>query len=119
MKIKLDENITAAAKQLFEAHGHSCHTVADEELTGAPDAKLIDVCRSEQRMLVTFDVGFGDVRTYPPAEHAGIVLLRLRDQQPDATLQALRGLLAARDLAGLAQRLAVVTEDRVRVRSSQ
>ena len=117
MKIKLDENITTAAKHLFEAHGHQCHTVLEEELTGAPDAKLVDLCRSEQRMLVTFDLGFGDVRVYPPAEHAGILLLRLRDQQPDATLQALRSLLAARDLAGLVQRLTVVTEDRVRVRS--
>jgi hypothetical protein len=26
VKIKLDENITAAAKQLFAAHGHECHT---------------------------------------------------------------------------------------------
>lgn len=39
--------------------------VAEEELTGAPDAKGVDVCRSEQRMLVTFDLGFGDVRVYP------------------------------------------------------
>lgn len=118
MKVKLDENVTAAAKRLFETHGHQCDTVADEELTGAPDAKLIDICRSEQRTLITFDLGFGDVRIYPPAEHAGIVLLRLRDQQPDATLRALRGLLAARDLADLGQRLTVVTEDRVRVRSA-
>ena len=59
MKIKLNENITAAAKHLFETHGHQCDTVADEELTGAPDAKLIDICRSEQRMLITFDLGFG------------------------------------------------------------
>lgn len=43
------------------------------------------------------------------------MLLRLRDQQPDATLQALRGLLATRDLAALEQRLAVVTDDRVRL----
>lgn len=71
MKIKLD--------------GHECHTVADESLTGAPDAKLMDICRSEQRMLVAFDLRFGDVRVYPPSSHAGIVLLRLRDQQPDAT----------------------------------
>lgn len=119
MKVKLDENITVAAKDLFEAHGHQCETVADEGLTGAADAKLIERCRSEQRMLVTFDLGFGDVRSYPPAEHTGIVLLRLRDQQPGATLRALRGLLAARDLARLRQRLTVLTEDRMRVRSDR
>jgi len=33
MKLKLDENITVAAKQLLAAHGHECHTVADEDPT--------------------------------------------------------------------------------------
>lgn len=116
VKIKLDENITDA-KHLFVAHGHQCHTVPDKGLTGAPDAKLVDACRSEQRMLVTFDLGFGDVRVYPPSQYAAIVLLRLRDQQPNATLHVLQGLLATRDLAELAHRLTVVAEDRVRVRS--
>jgi predicted nuclease of predicted toxin-antitoxin system len=116
VKVKLDENVSAAAKHLFETHGHKCDTAADEHLTGTPDAKLIDVCRDEQRILVTFDLGFGDLRVYPPSQHAGIVLLRLRDQQPSATLRVLAGLLATRDLSELANRLTIVSEDRVRVR---
>ena len=116
MNVKLDENITAVAKSLFREFGHDCETVPDEDLTGTADPNLLDACRKEQRLLVTFDVGFGDVRAYPPAGHHGIIVLRLRDQQPQAVLDVLRRFLLATDIDELAGRLCVVTEDRVRIR---
>jgi hypothetical protein len=33
--------------------------------------------RLEQRVLVTFDLDFADIRRYPPASFGGIVVLRL------------------------------------------
>jgi predicted nuclease of predicted toxin-antitoxin system len=78
VKVKLDENITAAAKALIAEHGHEVDTIVDERLTGAADSVVIEACRSDERMLVTFDVGFGDVRVYQPGSHNGIVLLRAR-----------------------------------------
>jgi hypothetical protein len=47
------------AKALIAPHGHEVDTVADEDLTGAEDTIVIDACRADQRMLLTFDVGFG------------------------------------------------------------
>jgi hypothetical protein len=58
VRIKLDENITVAAKAPLTAAGHQVDTVADEGLTGTPDPALLDVCRTEQRLLITFEVGF-------------------------------------------------------------
>ena len=75
-----------------------------------------DILRRSMRLLITFDVGFGDVRAYPPSEHAGIVLLRLRDQQPQATLDVQRRFLPSQDLTQLEHSLCVVAEDRVRIR---
>ncbi len=77
MRIKLDENVTIAAQPVLIKHGHDVHTVHDEDLIGAPDSDLLTVCRDEQRMLVTFDLGFGDLRTYPPGTHPGVIVLRL------------------------------------------
>ena len=116
MRVKLDENITRQAKALFEQHGHECDAVEDEGLAGSADRRIMDVCRSEDRLLVTFDVGFGDVRAYPPSSHAGVVLLRLRDQRLSGVLGPLRKLLRSHDVDELRGRLVVVTEERVRVR---
>ncbi|MPZ87557.1 MAG: hypothetical protein GEU81_05670 [Nitriliruptorales bacterium] len=115
MKIKLDENISVAAKDLLTDFGYDTDTVTDEGMTGASDPQF-KTCQAEHRLLVTFDVGFGDVRAYPPADHHGIVLLRLRDQQPQAVLDVLRRFLLSHDLAQLDHCLCVVTDDRVRVR---
>lgn len=116
MKIKLDENVTVAAKDLFSSLDHEADSVPDEKMTGAPDPTLLDACRREERVLVTFDVGFGDVRVYPPDTYPGIVLLRLADQQPDAVLDVLRRFLADHDLDRLAGCLVVVTDQQVRIR---
>ncbi len=62
MKVKLDENITTAAKALIAQHGHEVDTVVDEGLTGATDSVVVEASRSDERMLVTFDVGFGNLR---------------------------------------------------------
>lgn len=116
MKVKLDENISAVAKDLLAEFGYDADTVADEGMAGVSDPHLFKTCQVEQRLLITFDIGFGDVRVYPPAQHAGIVLLRLSDQQPQATLDVLRRVLLSQDLAQLDRSLCVVTEDRVRIR---
>jgi predicted nuclease of predicted toxin-antitoxin system len=116
VKVKLDENVTTAAEALLAQHGHDVDTVADEGLTGGADSAVIAACRSGERMLVTFDVGFGDIRAYRPGSHNGIVLLRLADQRPDITLDVLRRFLLEHVLEELAGALIVVSDDRVRIR---
>jgi predicted nuclease of predicted toxin-antitoxin system len=116
VRLKVDENVTTAAVPLLAEYGHDVDTVPAERLTGATDATLIEACRAEERMLVTFDVGFGDVRTYPPQSHPGIVLLRIADQRPDSTLDVLRRFLASHSLDELHNALVVVSDDRVRIR---
>jgi predicted nuclease of predicted toxin-antitoxin system len=118
VKIKLDENITTAARALFAQYGHDVDTVADKGLTGGADSSVIEACRSSGRMLVTFDIGFGDVRAYAPHSHDGIVLLRLADQRPEITLDVLGRFLASHVLDELAGALIVVSDDRVRIRRS-
>lgn len=71
---------------------------------------------AKNRLLITFDVGFGDLRVYPPSAHVGTVLLRLADQQPDATLDVLQRFLAEHPLEDLSGQLVVLTETRARLR---
>ena len=116
VKVKLDENVTHDAVAVLVGAGHDVHTVRSEQLVGASDARLWDACLREQRMLLTFDLGFADVRAYPPGQHAGVIALRLTDQQPAAVIDVLRRFLADYDLDNLVGCLAVVSDSRVRVR---
>jgi predicted nuclease of predicted toxin-antitoxin system len=116
VRVKLDENVPAGAVAVFTGAGHDVHTVPDEDLAGRPDGDVWAACVAERRMLVTFDLGFGDIRAYPPATHSGVVLLRLADQRPEAVADVLRRFLADYDLDALSGHLVVVTDTVVRLR---
>ncbi len=68
MKFKLDENLSPSLARLFAADGHEAHSVVQRALGGQPDERVIDVCRREQRALITLDLDFSNILTYPPAK---------------------------------------------------
>lgn len=116
MKIKLDENLPQALAIYLNSCGVDAHTVAQEGLIGAADANLLDAACSEQRVLFTFDTDFADIRRYPPSSHAGVVVFRLRDQRWAALEPHVKALVGVGKLNDLAKCLAIVDEDRVRLR---
>jgi len=86
MRFKLDENLHPDAAEYLRQHGHDALTVADQGLRGHDDNDIAEVCRREQRALVTLDLDFSDVRIYPPADYSGLLVLRLVDQSRPAVL---------------------------------
>ena len=87
MRVKLDENLPTQLKHLFAESGCDAATVLDEGLGGASDAALASACAEEQRVLVTQDLDFADVRAYPPVEYPGIVVFRLANGARDSILE--------------------------------
>ena len=61
---------------LFTEAGHDAVTVYDQRMNGAADPDLAAVCLNEDRILVTSDLDFTDIRTYPPEQYSGIVVFR-------------------------------------------
>ena len=87
IRVKLDEHLPTELKRLFAEAGHDAETVLDDGLGGAQDEVVAAACASEERVLVTQDLDFADIRTCPPAEYFGIVVFRLST----AGLPGLRG----------------------------
>jgi predicted nuclease of predicted toxin-antitoxin system len=56
MKMKLDENIGKRGQGLLKDAGHDVCTILEQNLQSAPDPIVIEVCRVEQRCLVTLDL---------------------------------------------------------------
>ncbi|MBD3886697.1 DUF5615 family PIN-like protein [Phormidium tenue FACHB-886] len=78
MRIKLDEHLgSVRIVTWLRVVGHDVATVREQNLTSAPDAQLIEVCREEGRCLVTCDRGFSNRLRFNPADYPGIVVLRL------------------------------------------
>ncbi|MBM3270031.1 MAG: DUF5615 family PIN-like protein [Candidatus Sericytochromatia bacterium] len=118
MRFKIDENLPGELVELLAGAGHDAHTVRDEKLVGSPDPSLLAACIREGRALVTLDVGFGDIRTYPPATTPGLLVLRPRSQFKGHVLALVTRILALFETEQLEGRLWVVEEHRVRIRES-
>jgi len=114
-RFKLDENLPRDAAALFGAAGHDVQTVLDEDLGGKPDRDVIEVACAEDRIFVTLDVDFADIREYPPSEFPGIWVLRSQSQAVESVLAVLRGAITALDAESPKNRLWIVEPGRVRV----
>ncbi len=116
MKLKLDENVPLNVPPLLASLGYDVATVPGEDLAGADDPTVAAAAFREGRMLLTLDKGFADIRRYPPGQHPGIIVVRLKDQQPDAVESALRSLLVTHDLDALTGCTLIVQARLVRIR---
>ena len=116
MKIKLDEKIGRRGWELLEAAGHDAMTVRDQDLGGASDQALFEVCAREHRVLITLDRDFGQVLRFPPENSAGLVVLDLGPRPTHAGLLArLRSFLSLADSRKPSGELWIVEPGRVRI----
>ena len=116
VRFKLDENLPRDAITLLLNAGHDAHSVLDEGLGGSEDQVLLDVCRNEGRVFVTFDLDFSDLRLYPPLDHKGIWVLRPQTQSVANTLALLENALGALETESTEDRLWIIESGRIRVR---
>jgi predicted nuclease of predicted toxin-antitoxin system len=116
VRFKLDENLPRDAVALLRDAGHDVQTVLEERLGGSADPMVLDVCRTEGRVLITFDLDFSDIRLYPPATHKGIWVLRPQTQSIDSTLALLKGALGVLKTESTHSRLWIVESGQVRIR---
>jgi predicted nuclease of predicted toxin-antitoxin system len=116
MRIKVDENLPVEVADLFRQAEHDAVTVGEQQHSGFADSNLASVLRQEQRALVTLDMGFADVRAYPPKEYAGLIVLRLRRQDKPYVLDVVRRLVSVMAAETPAGQLWIVGEHRIRAR---
>ncbi len=116
MQFKMDENLHPDLAEFFRQHGHDAATVWDEKLRGRSDRDILEKCRAEGRVLISFDLGFADIRVYPPEQYPGLIVLRLANQSREQLLSIAPKILDLLDREPLTGHLWIVDESSVRVR---
>lgn len=118
MRFKTDENVHPDVAGYLHEQGHDAVTVWDQALRGTPDAHLAQVCQNEDRVLLTLDLDFSDIRLYPPEQFAGIIVLRLASQSRSQVLRSVTRLLPVVTASRVAGHLWIVDEYSIRVRGA-
>jgi predicted nuclease of predicted toxin-antitoxin system len=117
LKLKIDENLPADCAVILRDAGFEADTVFDERLVGADDSVIASRRpRAEDRILVTLDLDFSNIRAYPPSQHAGIIVLRPKRQDKRIVLMLMGRLILALANRAPTGELWIVEADRIRFR---
>ncbi len=119
MKIKQDENLPEGLADLLRSAKYDVATLLEEDLGGAKDPVVTAAVKREERLFMTYDLGFADIRKHSPGSHGGIVVFRLQDQRWRVLEGPARRLVESGLLERLQGRLAIVDELRIRTRSEK
>jgi predicted nuclease of predicted toxin-antitoxin system len=117
MRFKTDENLPEECAEVLRAAGWDALSVIEQQLGGKVDPQIAAICRDESRVLVTLDLGFGDIRTYPPGTHAGVIVLHPSSQDKHSVVAVAKRLVMALREHPIDRELWVVDDRRIRIRS--
>ncbi len=115
MRLLADENIPLASVERLRAEGHDVAVVLGGS-GGSGDEAVLRRAREEDRILLTFDLDFGELVFHrgfsiPP----GVILFRLHPARPNEPAELLVS-ISQRPEIQLANQFTVVTQDQVRQR---
>ena len=116
LRLKLDENMPQRAESALRDLGVDVETARSEGLAGATDPVLLAACTAEDRVLVTLDLDFADMRVYPPGSHPGIWVLRPARQTFNAILSLVHSGIRLASVERTSGQLWVIDQRQVRIR---
>ncbi len=118
MRFLLDANMPRSTAGVVQRLGHETVDVRDIGLAGGEDKQIAAYAKEHALALITRDFDFSDIRNYPPAEFAGIIVLELPEDAVAATVvKTIESFLSQpKLLSQLVGRLAIAESWRVRFR---
>ncbi len=116
MKFKIDENLPVEIAELLRDDEFDAMTVNEQILSGEPDSIIAEICQREERAIVTLDIGFSDIRRYPPEDYFGIIVLRPTMQDKQSILDIFKPVLQHLKGERLNGFLWIVNEKKIRIR---
>ncbi len=117
MKFLIDENLPLEVGERLRQANYDVAIVKGKYLSGKPDIDIVSACHLEDRVLVSLDLDFVEIRTYPPADFPGFLLLRLKRQDRNYLLEIIENLIQMLSKEPIERQLWIVEEDQIRIRS--
>jgi len=116
MRFLADMGVSQRVVKWLAEEGHDAVHLRDEGLHKLPDAAVFGKARSEQRILLSFDLDFGEIVVLSEGSSAGIVVFRLRNTSTPRVIERLNKVLKDSGEALDQGAIIVVEESRHRIR---
>lgn len=116
MKFLADAGISPKTVAFLNAAGHDAVHVRQIGLQRATDAEIVQRARQEGRIVLTFDLDFGEILALGVADSPSVVIFRLSDETSASVNWRLGAVITERRSELQAGALIVVEDGRYRMR---
>ena len=118
MRFIIDADLPRSISRVIDGYGHEAVDVRDIGMMSASDEEIVQYASDERLCVLSADLGFADVRRYPPSKYHGIVIMRLPRHATTSFITRLLSTFLERidTFPELRGRLAIVELGRVRFR---
>ena len=116
MRFLLDMNLPPAIADRLRAEGHDAIHVLHAGYGGLPDRAIFERAAADHRIVVTFDLDFGEIAGASADRRPGVILLRLRRARQSYLWERLRITIAEAGGALETGAVVLVEDARIRVR---
>jgi predicted nuclease of predicted toxin-antitoxin system len=116
MRFLADMGVSQQVVQWLRAGGHDAVHLRDEGLQRLPNGDIFQKAGREQRIVMTFDLDFGEILAASGGQIVSVILFRLRNTRADNVIRRLDDVLAQSSADLLQGAIVVVEDSRHRVR---
>lgn len=116
MKFLIDMPVTPRAAAHLQAAGHDAVHASNVGLSSAADLQIVEVARTQGRVVVTADLDYPRLLALQEAKGPGVILFRGGSYTDTAMLSLLDRVLAQSESSELETCITVVDQGRVRRR---
>jgi len=116
MRFLADMGVDTRVVQWLRQNGHDAKHLRDEGLHRIPNGEIFVKAISENRVIVTFDLDFGEIVALSQGEKASVILFRLHNTRTPHLIKRLATVLADATEALEQGAVVVVEESRHRIR---
>ena len=82
----IDEDMPRSTGKVLKETGYEVKDIRDHGLRGADDDKIYQFAQNNQAVLITADLGFGNILRFPIGSHFGIVIARFPNEIPTSEI---------------------------------
>ena len=116
MRFLADAGISPRTVDFLRRNGHEAVHVRELGIQRAPDRALVEKALEEDRVLLTFDLDFGEILALGVIARPSVVIFRLSDERADSVNRRLEAVLSEQAEALVSGVLILVEDARYRVR---
>ena len=118
MRFLVDADMPRSTTALLRDLGNDVVDIRDIRPPGTEDSEIYSIAREEERIIITRDLDFGNIITYPPGEHPGIIVLRVHLLSVPEINAVVKNFLKSASWEDISGALVVLRKDRFRIRKA-